>query len=538
MTTINEKNAIHNSALCKKKKYTQWKSRWFALYNTRKVVYYEDYINFTKNKVIGQIDLAHVTKISDINEKQIDKKYSFELITPSRTYILGCNDKYTLNTWIKVLYPFIFGKTIHSGWLIKSGENIKHSQWKKRWFVLSNFQEIRYYKNINSSNKPSKSKGMGTILLTNVIRIGHCDTDMYSKYPYSIELITKDRVWILAANCSKTRQIWMNKLTIAMNPFIEIKQTHKRTSHTEVDLEIENKFDGYFEKMDKMLASYYWSLGRTDYYNETNHGKFMLFVTKNELDEADIGEQLDDDAKFNECKYVNMDVKFPLYPKVLNQNKTIETFNVLQYCFKHKKPPKPKSEWLTKSSILSEEFDDILCGKYCESISNCRSLNRLIIILHFCQTHMNKIEQNSDILIKCFENYRNLLRDYGHIMDVHLGQETETNDANFLLIHNVINRFIKCDWSQCKQWKRNNENTTYTKALNSDKKTIFYIDILDTLHSMFIHSYHAGFRIKRLIKSAPRETMMNRQRQFGTSISMSSKRVRKSSSKMPTPFRQ
>ncbi len=64
------------------------------------------------------------------------------------------------------------------------------------------------------------------------------------------------------------------------------------------------QFDGYF-------SSYYWYLGHTDYYNETNHGKFMWLVTKNECDEADVGEQLDDDAKFNECKYVNMDVKCP-----------------------------------------------------------------------------------------------------------------------------------------------------------------------------------------------------------------------------------
>ena len=99
------------------------------------------------------------------------------------------------------------------------------------------------------------------------------------------------------------------------------------------------QYDGYFKKMDQILASYYWRLGRTDYFNEKNQGKFMLFVMENDCDEEDIGDQFGDDVKSNDCEYINMDQDFPLYPRALNHKRQVAIFDVLQYCFKHSTPP-------------------------------------------------------------------------------------------------------------------------------------------------------------------------------------------------------
>ena len=139
---------------------------------------------------------------------------------------MGYKDTETINRWIKVLTPYIFGNTIHSGWLTKAGENIKSYGWKKRYFVLSSLQEIRYYKD----SGPSKSKGLGTINLTNVIRIAHGEEELYQKYPYSIEIITDNRVWVLAANTNKGREVWMEKLQQSItNPFIKITKIQGKT---------------------------------------------------------------------------------------------------------------------------------------------------------------------------------------------------------------------------------------------------------------------------------------------------------------------
>ena len=236
----NEQLAVHNGALLKKRKYTKWKSRWFALYDSRKLVYYEDYLGFKRNIIIDDINLTQVTKVSEINNKKIDKNYSFELVTPDRTYILGYKNKETLNKWIEVLKPYIFGDQIYEGWLIKAGENIRNRAWRKRWFVLSNFQEIRYYKD----DKDDKSKGLGTIDLNTCIRIAHGESELYQKYPYSIEIITANRVWVLAADTSKAREVWMEKLKRAMNPFIKIKQSAtKKKVNFYIDLYETDKHD-------------------------------------------------------------------------------------------------------------------------------------------------------------------------------------------------------------------------------------------------------------------------------------------------------
>lgn len=46
----------------------------------------------------------------------------------------------------------------------------------------------------------------------------------------------------------------------------------------------------------------------------------------------------------------------------------------------------------------------------------------------------------------------------------------------------------------CKQYIRNTRDRT-TEKINVDNKTAFYIDLLDTIHCNFVHSFDLGYRI-------------------------------------------
>ena len=62
---------------------------------------------------------------------------------------------------------------------------------------------------------------------------------------------------------------------------------------------------------------------------------------------------------------------------------------------------------------------------------------------------------------------------------------------------------IKCDILHCKFYQRNGRNREEYDKNNNNKKeekhdenALIYIEILDTIHTYFIHSYDTGFRFK------------------------------------------
>eukprot|EP01084_Bolivina_argentea_P159270 277406_1 len=75
-------------------------------------------------------------------------EFPFEIVTPTRTYLLCCLDAYSFNDWLEYLRNVTFGKRIYGGWLNKQGKNNK--SWRKRWFVIFDTREIRYYDNEKS----------------------------------------------------------------------------------------------------------------------------------------------------------------------------------------------------------------------------------------------------------------------------------------------------------------------------------------------------------------------------------------------------
>eukprot|EP01084_Bolivina_argentea_P004498 8567_1 len=186
-----------------------WRSRWFVLYSTRKLAYYN-----TKKESVGlnakyeEIDLTKVQSIVNDRSKDVQDKYVFELNTGGKTFLLACADLKSLNEWEKRLVQMVYGREIHSGWLIKKGDRI-HSNWRKRWFSLSDHKELRYY------DDDTQKKIRGTVDLSTVSIIRHGDTDKYGR-EYTIELITPDRTWVLETTYPALRVKWMEKLEVAM----------------------------------------------------------------------------------------------------------------------------------------------------------------------------------------------------------------------------------------------------------------------------------------------------------------------------------
>ena len=174
---------------------------------------------------------------------------------------------------------------------------------------------------------------------------------------------------------------------------------------------------------------------------------------------------------------------------------------------------------------MTEEIDYDLYAMQCDTISNCKCLNRIILILEFYQQNMKQIEQNSDILLKYMEKYTNLLNDYAHIINFHLNQHPTINDANFLIVNNLITRYVKCESiTKCQQFKRSrckDDNNISPKLLRNDKTVQFYLDMFDTIHCFLMHSYDAGYRIKP--QAFGSSTKSARQPQFDGSMLSRSK---------------
>eukprot|EP01084_Bolivina_argentea_P163482 284404_1 len=163
---------IYEGQILKQGRYNRsWRSRWFILYSTRKLVYFADKNESIAMKPIAEIDLTQVENIINDRSKDIQNKYVFELITQSRTFYLACLDTESLNLWNKYLYQMTFGTQIHTGWLIKKGDRIQ--SWRKRWFILNNLHELRYYED------ETQSKFKGIINLSNISIIRHGDKDEY-----------------------------------------------------------------------------------------------------------------------------------------------------------------------------------------------------------------------------------------------------------------------------------------------------------------------------------------------------------------------
>merc|ERR1712228_955810 len=145
---------------------------------------------------------------SDLGDVNIfNAEFPFEIVTPSRTYLLCSIDAYSFNDWLEHLQNITFGKKIYGGWLTKQGS--KNKSWKKRWFVIFDTREIRYYE----SDKTKIEKG--SIILDD-LQIMNLLEDKAAKKDYKkknvFELVCGGRKWVLISNSKEERELWFNRV--------------------------------------------------------------------------------------------------------------------------------------------------------------------------------------------------------------------------------------------------------------------------------------------------------------------------------------
>ena len=141
------------------------------------------------------------------------------------------------------------------------------------------------------------------------------------------------------------------------------------------------------------------------------------------------------------------------------------------------------------------ESNDLLC----DSLENCTSMQHIIDNLKLYQM----IESDKTDDIECISKLNeNILDDYHHILIEHLSNKSvhEINEE-FNNLHTMLRREnIHCDFGKCSSIRRyhcirENIDNLEQQSLRSDNLQ-FYIDLMDTIHCYFIHSFDLGMRIK------------------------------------------
>ncbi|ETO18598.1 hypothetical protein RFI_18668 [Reticulomyxa filosa] len=108
----------------------------------------------------------------DTGQTYVDKEFAFAIVTSKRTYVLCASDNSDLHNWRSVIEKAAFGGRLHQGWLTKRGARRK--SWKKRWFVLFDTHELRYYDNERNMCP------IGLIQLKQVLLMCPGDRDQYT----------------------------------------------------------------------------------------------------------------------------------------------------------------------------------------------------------------------------------------------------------------------------------------------------------------------------------------------------------------------
>eukprot|EP01084_Bolivina_argentea_P084674 153091_1 len=124
----------------------------------------------------------------------------------------------------------------------------------------------------------------------------------------------------------------------------------------------------------------------------------------------------------------------------------------------------------------------------------CQAVQRIINSLKLYQHNDSLKKENGNT-----EEYSDVINDYHHILSKH------NDEKDFETIHHLLceDNEIKCDIANCQKYIRNHrdrQSETNNEEKTDDIKLSVLIDILDTIHVDFVHSFHMGFRIKKSVK--------------------------------------
>eukprot|EP01084_Bolivina_argentea_P296363 510415_1 len=188
---------------------TDYKKRWFILYSDNTLLYFEHKPSSSSDSCSGEINLYNVTEI------QKHDQTVFHLITSKRTFELKCADVIQLNKWFNKIKSIVSPNIILEDWLYKKHPTNKH--WKLRYFVLCQFEtqhEIRYYED----DKMFKYKG--NIQCNHIEKINILSNKSIKQYgkDRALELVTQNRIYVVAATDSKSKNIWYKTLQKLLFP--------------------------------------------------------------------------------------------------------------------------------------------------------------------------------------------------------------------------------------------------------------------------------------------------------------------------------
>eukprot|EP00483_Globobulimina_turgida_P001245 UN01247 len=212
---------IYEGQLMKKGKlHKAWKNRWCKLISVNGEIHIEYYDSKMNANLCGTIEISQVYAIEVIQSPDYDlsmlhqipnqciitdkiktqQKYSFLLTTPHRKYHFAAFDPQNFSKWLSIFHQFVYDGIIKQGWLQKRGE--KNKGWKKRFFVLNQYKQIKYY------HDEQKLGFAGSISLNDVTAITNGEIVQSKQKKYTFQLNTDKRVWILCASALEERRNW------------------------------------------------------------------------------------------------------------------------------------------------------------------------------------------------------------------------------------------------------------------------------------------------------------------------------------------
>ena len=118
-------------------------------------------------------------------------------------------------------------------------------------------------------------------------------------------------------------------------------ETWTDTKQDEIEINSTNK------RMDNLLNTYYQGLGRLDYINQQNIGKFSQFMKEQFFD--DLENELGIGQTAKDCLCTAFDPRFPIHRQIKrlirskNINEEEVIFYVLQQCYIYNKSPNENS---------------------------------------------------------------------------------------------------------------------------------------------------------------------------------------------------
>eukprot|EP01125_Pyxidicula_operculata_P020930 TRINITY_DN7878_c0_g1_i2.p1 TRINITY_DN7878_c0_g1~~TRINITY_DN7878_c0_g1_i2.p1 ORF type:complete len:146 (-),score=1.89 TRINITY_DN7878_c0_g1_i2:52-489(-) len=96
------------------------------------------------------------------------------------------------------------GSSTRSGWLYKQG--VINSKWRQRWCVVNN-NRLYYFKEKHDTKAQGHIKLEHSVIRTCLDEVKEANKDVYC-----FEIITKERVWLLAARTHQDMNDWIQSL--------------------------------------------------------------------------------------------------------------------------------------------------------------------------------------------------------------------------------------------------------------------------------------------------------------------------------------